>query len=215
MMTEQTLFPAGGAREPDLERTGGLRVAVDHTFSTVARIQLDVTSWVDYVQGWLASDGELMEMLMHQAAWEQRSRWMYTRMVQEPRLTAEYPVIADAPQPVLSYLAGTLSAHYRRPYNRLWMNWYRDNNDGTGWHADRPANKLDQAVIPVLSLGATRRFLIRPDGGGPSKTIVVHGGDLVVMGGRCQKDYQHSVPKQKEPAGPRLSLNFSAPVPPA
>jgi hypothetical protein len=125
-MTEQTLFPAGGAREPDLERTGGLRVAVDETFSTVARIQLDVTSWVDYVQGWLASDGELMEMLMHQAAWEQRSRWMYTRMVQEPRLTAEYPVIADAPQPVLSYLAGTLSAHYRRPYNRLWMNWYRD-----------------------------------------------------------------------------------------
>jgi len=93
------------------------------------------------------------------------------------------------------------------------MNWYRDNNDGTGWHADRPANLLNQAVIPVLSLGATRRFLIRPAGGGPSTTIVVHGGDLVVMGGRCQKDYQHSVPKQKQPAGARLSLNFSTAAP--
>lgn len=214
-MSEQTLFPAGGAREPDLKRTGGLRVAADQTFSTAARIQLDATSWVDYVPGWLAGDGELMEMLMQEAGWEQRSRWMYTRVVQEPRLTAEYPVIADAPQPVLSYLAGTLSAHYGRPYTRLWMNWYRDNNDGTGWHADRPANKLDQAVIPVLSLGATRRFLIRPDGGGPSKTIVVSGGDLIVMGGRCQKDYQHSVPKQKQAAGARLSLNFSARVPSA
>jgi alkylated DNA repair dioxygenase AlkB len=215
MMSEQTLFPAGCAGEPDLERTGGLRVAIDETFSTAKRIRLDGDSWVDYVPGWLAGDGELMEMLMQQAAWEQRSRWMYTRVVQEPRLTAEYPVIADAPQPVLSYLAWVLSAHYGQRYTRLWMNWYRDNNDGTGWHADRPANKLDQAVIPVLSLGATRRFLIRPDGGGPSKTIVVHGGDLVVMGGRCQKDYQHSVPKQKQPAGARLSLNFSAPVPSA
>ena len=214
-MSEQTLFPAGCAGEPDLERTGGLRVAIDETFSTAKRIRLDGDSWVDYVPGWLAGDGELMEMLMQQAAWEQRSRWMYTRVVQEPRLTAEYPVIADAPQPVLSYLAWVLSAHYGQRYTRLWMNWYRDNNDGTGWHADRPANKLDQAVIPVLSLGATRRFLIRPDGGGPSKTIVVHGGDLVVMGGRCQKDYQHSVPKQKQPAGARLSLNFSAPVPSA
>jgi alkylated DNA repair dioxygenase AlkB len=179
------------------------------------RIQLDETSWVDHVQGWLAGDGELMETLMEQAAWEQRSRWMYTRMVAEPRLTAEHPVSAAAPQPVLGYLAGVLSAHYGRPYTRLWMNWYRDNNDGTGWHAGRPANRLDETVIPVLSLGATRRFLIRPLGGGPSKTIVTHGGDLVVMGGRCQKDYQHSVPKQKQPADARLSLNFSVSIPPA
>ena len=130
------------------------------------RIQLDDTSWVEHVQGWLAGDAELMAALMEQASWEQRSRWMYTRMVTEPRLTAEYPVIADAPQPVLHYLAEVLSAHYGRPYARLWMNWYRDNNDGTGWHADRPQNKLDEAVIPVLSLGATRRFLIRPEAGG-------------------------------------------------
>jgi alkylated DNA repair dioxygenase AlkB len=55
--------------------------------------------------------------------------------------------------------------------------------------------------------------LIRPAGGGPSTTIVAHGGDVVVMGGRCQKDYQHSVPKQKQPAGARLSLNFSTAAP--
>ncbi|MGW5248311.1 alpha-ketoglutarate-dependent dioxygenase AlkB [Streptomyces sp. NPDC004129] len=212
MMSEPTLFPAGGA-EPDRTRTGGLDEVADPDFSTATRIHLDATSWVDYVQGWLAGDDVLMRLLMEQAVWEQRSRWMYTRTVEEPRLTAEYPVIADAPQPVLTYLADTLSAHYRRPYTRLWMNWYRDNNDGTGWHADRPANKLDEAIIPVLSLGATRRFLIRPVPGGASRALVVHGGDLVVMGGRCQRDYQHMVPKQKQPAGPRLSLNFSGPNP--
>jgi alkylated DNA repair dioxygenase AlkB len=212
-MIEQSLFSLASTPVPDLERTGGMQVAVDETFSTAVRIQLDDTSWVDHVQGWLAGDAELMDALMKQASWEQRSRWMYTRMVDEPRLTAEYPVIADAPQPVLHYLTEVLSEHYQRPYARLWMNWYRDNNDGTGWHADRPANKQDEAVIPVLSLGATRRFLIRPHSGGPSTTIVSHGGDLVVMGGRCQKDYQHSVPKQKHYAGARLSLNFSTATP--
>jgi alkylated DNA repair dioxygenase AlkB len=208
-MIEQSLFSLASTPEPNLERTGGMNVAVDETFATAARIQLDDASWVEHVQGWLAGDGELMEALMKQASWEQRSRWMYTQLVTEPRLTAEYPVIADAPQAVLHYLTEVLSAHYGRPYARLWMNWYRDNHDGTGWHADRPANKQDEAVIPVLSLGATRRFLIRPEGGGPSTSIVTHGGDLVVMGGRCQKDYQHSVPKQKQYAGARLSLNFS------
>src|ERR1700744_3408892 len=193
----------------DRTRTGGLSVAVDETFATATRIQLDDTSWVDHVPGWLSGDAELAELLMREADWEQRSRWMYTRVVEEPRLTAEYPVIADAPQPVLHYLTEVLSAHYQQPYARLWMNWYRDNNDGTGWHVDRPANQADQAVIPVLSLGATRRFLIRPAGGGASTPVMTHGGDLVVMGGRCQKDYVHSVPKQKQPAGARLSLNFS------
>jgi alkylated DNA repair dioxygenase AlkB len=211
--TQQSLFSLASTPDPDLERTGGMEVAVDETFSTVVRIQLDDTSWVDHVQGWLAGDAELMGALMEQASWEQRSRWMYTRMVAEPRLTAEYPVIADAPQPVLRYLTEVLSERYQRPYRRLWMNWYRDNNDGTGWHADRPANKQDEAVIPVLSLGATRRFLIRPENGGPSTAIVTHGGDLVVMGGRCQKDYQHSVPKQRQYAGARLSLNFSTAIP--
>ena len=198
----------------DRTRTGGLSVAVDETFATATRIQLDDTSWVDHVQGWLAGDDELMDLLMREADWEQRSRWMYTRVVEEPRLTAEYPVIADAPHPVLHYLTRVLSEHYGQPYARLWMNWYRDNSDGTGWHADRPQNKLDTTVIPVLSLGATRRFLIRPAAGGPSTPVVTRGGDLVVMGGRCQKDYEHMVPKQKQAAGPRLSLNFSTVVPP-
>src|SRR5690348_2933737 len=96
-MIEEPLFSLSGAQDFDLERTGGIHVAVDQTFATAKRIQLDDTSWIDYVQGWLAGDGELMETLMKQASWEQRSRWMYTRMVTEPRLTAEYPVIADAP----------------------------------------------------------------------------------------------------------------------
>lgn len=194
--------------EPDAA-AGGLPVAVDRSFATAHRVQLDPASWVEHVPGWLSGDEALMDLLRELMPWEQRTRWMYDKKVDEPRLTAEYPVIADAPHPVFGLLAGALSEHYRTPYERLWMNWYRDSADSTGWHADRPANRLAEATIPVLSLGATRRFLIRPAGGGPSTSFTVGGGDLIVMGGRCQKDWQHCVPKQRTAAAGRMSLNFS------
>ena len=90
------------------------------------------------------------------------------------------------------------------------MNWYRDNRDSTSWHADRPANTPATAIVPVLSLGATRRFLIRPYGGGPSTAFTPAGGDVLIMRGRCQRDWQHSIPKQQKPAKSRMSLNFSS-----
>ena len=77
-------------------------------------------------------------------------------------------------------------------------------------HADRPANLPATAIVPVLSLGATRRFLIRPNGGGRSTVFVPAGGDLIIMRGRCQRDWQHCVPKQQTPVGPRMSLNYTS-----
>jgi alkylated DNA repair dioxygenase AlkB len=193
-----------------LDLFDGEEIAADETFATARRVWLDDTSWVEHVPGWLSGSSELLTMLRDSAPWEQRERWMYTRMVTEPRLTAEYPVLAEAPQPELRAIAAVLSDHYGVPYDRLWMNLYRDHHDGTGWHADRPANRAATAIVPVLSLGATRRFQIRPADGGPSTTFSPASGDLIVMGGRCQRDWRHCVPKQQTPAGPRSSINFSS-----
>ena len=184
--------------------------SIDRSFATTRRVQLDETAWIEHVPGWLAGSGQVLGTVLDTIAWEQRQRWMYTQMVTEPRLTAEYPELADAPQPILREIGAALSAHYGVCYDRLWMNLYRDNNDGAGWHADRPANELPEAVIPVLSLGATRRFLTRPSAGGKSTSFSPASGDLIVMGGTCQRGWVHCVPKQKTAAGPRASLNFSA-----
>jgi alkylated DNA repair dioxygenase AlkB len=134
---------------------------------------------------------------------------MYHREVDEPRLTLEYRDLATAPA-FLVGLAAALSEYCGVPYDGLWMNWYRDHRDSTSWHADRPANIPETAIVPVLSLGAPRRFLIRPNTGGRSTTFMPAGGDVLIMRGRCQRDWQHSVPKQQTPAGPRTSVNFSS-----
>ena len=171
--------------------------------------RLDEHSWITHVPRFLTGHRRLLAELANLDVWEQRRRWMFDRRVEEPRLTGEYVDLSAAPA-LLAELAGMLSERLGVPYDRIWMNWYRDNHDGTGWHADRPAHKAPTAVVPVLSLGAPRRFLVRQFGGGPSTLFTPDGGDLLIMQGRCQRDWQHCVPKQKAPAGPRMSLNFSS-----
>jgi alkylated DNA repair dioxygenase AlkB len=171
--------------------------------------RLDEHSSITHVPGLVGGHEELMRQLSTLDGWEQRRRWMYNRKVDEPRLTHEYRDLTVAPT-FLIRIVEVLSDFCGVRYDGIWMNWYRDHRDSTSWHADRPANTPQTAIVPVLSLGATRRFLIRPNGGGASTTLLPAGGDVVIMRGRCQRDWQHSVPKQRTPAGPRMSLNFSS-----
>jgi alkylated DNA repair dioxygenase AlkB len=178
-------------------------------FGTATDHWLDDHSWITHVHGLVTGHAELMRQLSQLPGWEQRHRWMYDRVVDEPRLTHEYRDLAAAPA-FLVDLANAFSDYCAVPYDRIWMNWYRDNRDSTSWHADRPVNTLATAAVPVLTLGATRRFLIRPYGGGRSIAFTPLGGDVLIMRGRCQRDWQHSVPKQQRPAASRMSLNFSS-----
>jgi alkylated DNA repair dioxygenase AlkB len=197
---QPTLFDEDDAPAPAINMAA-FAIATDH--------RLDEHSWITHVPGLLTGHQQLVADLAELDVWEQRQRWMFDRMVDEPRLTGEYVDLTVAPA-LLIELAATLSEQLGVAYDRIWMNWYRDHHDGTGWHADRPAHKAPTAIVPVLSLGAPRRFLVRPLGGGPSTVFTPAGGDLIIMQGRCQRDWQHSVPKQKNPAWARMSLNFSS-----
>jgi alkylated DNA repair dioxygenase AlkB len=195
------------ARQADL--LDGLEPEADAGFRAASRVQLDETSWIEHVPGWLQGSGRLFRELVETAPWEQRDRWMFARKFVEPRLTAEYPDITVAPQPLLHTVAAALSSHYGVNYRSLWINLYRNNRDSTGWHGDLIGKVEEESMVPVLSLGATRRFLIRPVAGGQSVSLKVAAGDLVVMGGRSQCDWRHSVPKQATQAGARISVNFA------
>ena len=185
------------------------KAEVDETFEAAHRVRLDAHSWVEHVPGWLTGAKNLFEELLEVGGWEQRQRWMYGEKVTEPRLTAEYPDLTSAPQ-TLQQAARTLTSHYGGTYDRLWLNLYRDHRDSTGWHGDGASTRRRECVVPVLSLGAARRFLVRPTAGGPSMTFRPLAGDLIVMGGRCQMDWRHGVPKQTSPARSRISVNFAA-----
>lgn len=103
--------------QPSLFDAG--EVAVDEAFPAARRIWLDEAAWIEHVPGWLSGNGELLTSPRATVPGVGRERWMFTRMIAEPRLTAEYPVLADAPQPPLRAIAAALSAHYGVPYDGL------------------------------------------------------------------------------------------------
>lgn len=184
--------------------------AIDESFGTAERTELDSTSWIEHVPGWLRGGGGLFDDLMASAPWEQRYRYIRTLgQVIEPRLSAEYKDISAAPPGMLHTITTALARHYEVAYRYLWLNLYRTNRDSTSWHGDPIGRYQPTSVVPVLSLGETRRFLIKPVEGGTSLSLAVASGDLVVMGGRCQIDWRHAVPKQATAAGPRISVNFA------
>ena len=207
MKTLTSTFSAGG--QPDLFAAPAA-LAIDRSFATARRRALDETSWLELVPGWLSGSTSVFEALLTEVPWQQHHRRMFEQMVLEPRMTAQYRRLDDLPHRAIVDAAQALSDHYGVKYDNVWMNLYRDHDDSTGWHRDRFSCRRELCIVPVLSLGATRRFQIKPRAGGASVSVNPRSGDLVVMGGRSQEDWVHCVPKSARFEEARISINFQS-----
>jgi alkylated DNA repair dioxygenase AlkB len=194
----------------DLFSSATATLALDRAFTTAKRIAIDSTSWVEIVPGWLSGAQSLLETLGATVHWQQHDRRLFDQTFREPRMTAEYRTLAAVRNRTLLDCVRALSDHYGVAYDSLWLNLYRDGQDSTGWHRDRFSCRQPECIVPVLTLGATRRFLIKPRTGGASMAFEPNSGDLVVMGGRSQQDWVHSVPKDRAVMGQRMSINFQS-----
>jgi alkylated DNA repair dioxygenase AlkB len=186
------------------------------SFAGVRRQQLDDRSWLELARGWLPGHGELFDQLRAEAPWQQRERRMYDRNVLEPRLVAAWSGDALGELPArLAEVRAAVSDRYRVDFDSVLVNLYRDGRDGVAWHGDTVRKRLPSAVVVTVGLGERRRFLLRPgDVGPPALELTTGQGDLVVMGGRTQHDWQHTVPKAAR-AGARMSVTMrhSRPLP--
>jgi hypothetical protein len=184
----------------------------DADFSSLVRHRLDDCCWVDHAPGWLAGTDSLFEQLLASGAFRQRERWMYERMVDEPRLVAPWPL--DQLPPAIGAARSLLCHRYGVEFDSVLVNLYRDGRDSVAWHGDTVRKAQSHPMVVTISLGARRRFLLRPRGGGTSVRWLLGPGDLVVMGGRSQHDWEHCVPKMAL-AGPRASVTMRHSQPPA
>jgi alkylated DNA repair dioxygenase AlkB len=194
-----------GIFQPHLFATGAASVPVD--LGVVERRPLGRRSWLEHAGGWLPGADELFEALVERASWQQGRRRMYERTVDEPRLTSWYERSGPLPHPLLGELFAHFDQRYGRSFDSTGLNLYRDGKDSVAWHGDRVRRSRHGTVVAIVSLGEARPFLLRPRGGGRSLSFLLGGGDLLVMGGDCQHEFEHSVPKVAR-AGPRLSVTF-------
>jgi alkylated DNA repair dioxygenase AlkB len=186
----------------------GSVVELDRSFHGGRRHALGEGAWVDHVPGWCRGADLLFAELMENTPWRGREVRMYDRVVPEPRLTHRWHLDRGPdPPPALTAMARLIGARYGVQLTQVGVNLYRDGSDSVAWHGDRVARELPEAVVALVSLGALRPFRLRPTGGGPSQAFLPGPGDLLVMGGSCQRTWQHSVPKVRA-AGPRISVQF-------
>ncbi len=187
----------------------GETVEIDRSFSGVRRVDLDADSWVDHGPEWVTGSDRLFEQVLNGRTWDQRSRRMYDQRVTEPRLTSWWNVGSGVPlEPaILEDIRVALGGRYGRVFDSVGFNLYRDGRDSVAWHGDRIPKEIEAPVVALVSLGESRRFLLRPKGGGRSHAFVLGRGDLLVTGGQTQRAWDHSVPKVAK-AGPRISLAY-------
>jgi alkylated DNA repair dioxygenase AlkB len=185
-------------------------VAPDDTFRGSRRIGLRHDAWIDHVPGWLGGAAAVFEDLVANVPWRSGKRLMYGRFVDDPRLSAfDRSAVehCDVARPAIDAMATLLSRRYGAVLADVGLNYYRDGSDSVAWHGDRVARDRYQAVIALVSVGGHRPFRLRPREGGETRELLLGGGDLLVMGGTCQRTWYHSVPKVRE-APPRISISF-------
>lgn len=176
------------------------------------RIPLSRGAWVDVRRGYLPDADDVFDTLVRDVPWRAERRQMYERVVDVPRLVHTYLKDDELPHPALTATRRALSAHYAdelgEPFVTAGCCYYRDGRDSVAWHGDRfGRGRTSDTMVAILSVGDPRKLALRPRGGGESTSIEMGHGDLLVMGGSCQRTWEHAVPKVAH-AGPRISVQF-------
>jgi alkylated DNA repair dioxygenase AlkB len=181
--------------------------------ASVQRTELDRGAWIDVRPGWIAGADVLFERLVDSVPWRAERRHMYDRVVDVPRLLSFYGEGEPLPDPALDEIKRELDEHYGPELGEAFASaglcLYRDGRDSVAWHGDTTGRSSTQdTIVAIVSLGAPRSLLLRPRGGGKALRHDVGHGDLLVMGGSCQRTWEHSVPKTARATGPRISVQF-------
>ncbi|MDT4938870.1 MAG: hypothetical protein QOG80_2541 [Pseudonocardiales bacterium] len=183
--------------------------------STVHRVELGDGAWLDVRRQWLRAADALFERLARDVPWHAERRQMYERVVDVPRLLSFYDEGEPLPDRALVAARAALDRHYGaelgEPFVTAGLCLYRDGRDSVAWHGDTIGRASTQdTMVAIVSVGAPRALLLRPKGGGAGATLryELGHGDLIVMGGSCQRTWEHAVPKTARPVGPRVSIQY-------
>ena len=176
------------------------------------RTPLSRGAWVDVQRDWLPDPDEVFRALVGRVPWRAERRAMYDAVVDVPRLVHTYQGGEPLPHPALTSARDELSDHYHPELGERFVSagccYYRDGRDSVAWHGDTIGRcSTHDTMVAIVSVGDPRRLLLRPRGGGDSIAVTMGHGDLVVMGGSCQRTWEHAVPKVAH-SGPRLSVQF-------
>ena len=182
----------------------------------VTRTALDDASWVELVPAFVRDAATHMDALQREVPWQATEVLRYDRYVPERRLSAG---LRGDGLTLTRQIGLHLQSRYRVAWTGVAAILYRDGEDFQGFHGDRELRWLDDTLIAIVVLGERRPFVLRartasdrydrvPAGRQPDDVVLTPGdGDMLVMGGACQRDWLHTVPPAST-TEPRISLTW-------
>ena len=179
----------------------------------VQRVRLDDGAWVDVARGWISGADEVFPRLVDDIPWHAERREMYDRVVDVPRLLHLYGVSDELPHPALTAARSELNRYYADELGEQFVTagccYYRDGRDSVAWHGDRIGrSRTEDTMVAIVSFGSPRLLSLRPNGGQLHSSHPLGHGDLIVMGGSCQRTWEHAILKTAKAVGPRISVQF-------
>jgi alkylated DNA repair dioxygenase AlkB len=197
-----------------LDLMAGPATALEPLPGRLERHVLTAGAWVDVLPGWVRHSDAVFETLLNDVDWRAERRQMYDGVVDVPRLLRWFGGDETLPHPVLTEAKAMLSAHYAdelgEEFVSAGMCLYRDGRDSVAWHGDTLGRSARfDTMVAIVSFGSPRNLTLRPRAGGHDTLRFPLGhGDLIVMGGSCQRTWEHAIPKTAKPVGPRVSVQF-------
>jgi alkylated DNA repair dioxygenase AlkB len=189
-------------------------VELEPLSARIERHMLTAGAWVDVLPGWVHGSDAVFETLLAEVDWRAERRQMYDGVVDVPRLLRWYGGDETLPHPALAEAKTALNAHYAdelgEEFVSAGMCLYRDGRDSVAWHGDTLGRSAhSDTMVAIVSFGSPRNLMLRPRSGGhDSLRFPLGHGDLIVMGGSCQRTWEHAIPKTAKPVGPRISVQF-------
>ncbi len=193
---------------------GGTEARIEPLPGRLVRHTLTAGAWVDVLPGWIRGSDDVFDTLLHEVDWRAERRAMYDGVVDVPRLLRWYGRDERLPHALLTDAREQLTRHYapelREPFVTAGMCLYRDGRDSVAWHGDTLGrSSREDTMVAIVSFGSPRNLMLRPRAGGAETLRFPQGhGDLIVMGGSCQRTWEHAIPKTARAVGPRVSVQF-------
>lgn len=191
-------------------------------FSSLSN-QLPKQGEVFYFPGFYGPEESLdfYKRLQSEIPWKEEPITIFGKKIMQPRLISwhgdsgtfyKYSGLQLTPEPWTSSLEkikNNIENYCDRSFNSALLNLYRNQQDSNGWHSDDEKELGEKPFIASVSFGETRDFLLKHKAEKDLKVkISLEPGSLLIMAGKTQECWRHTLPKRARELGPRINLTF-------
>ena len=164
----------------------------------------------------------LMQSLIKTIDWTQEEVIVYGKRHKIPRLNAwygdegkimNYSGLTLVPKSWIKELLDIkekVEKTVNAEFNSCLLNYYRNGNDGMGWHQDNEKELGKNPIIASVTFGESRPFQLKHISNKSLKKVDIQltNGSLLVMAGETQHYWKHQIPKTTKQLSERINLTF-------